>query len=82
MPAVCECGRTLMAGWQCNFCRKNCLYCHRALTTDPQDYCDRCFCLCNVHGLYHHYNVKTGYRLVQCPSCQQQQQQQQQQQSR
>ena len=70
IPAVCECGRTLTAGWQCNFCRKNCPYCHRALTTDPEDYCDRCFRLCKFHGLYHCYNVKTGYRRDHCPSCQ------------
>ncbi|KAI8150437.1 hypothetical protein BJV82DRAFT_587180 [Fennellomyces sp. T-0311] len=69
-PAVCECGRTLTAGWQCEYCRRNCPYCHRALTTDPQDYCDRCFRLCNIHGLYLYYNIKTGQRMDGCPSCQ------------
>ncbi|KAI7848918.1 hypothetical protein BDC45DRAFT_521911 [Circinella umbellata] len=70
IPAVCECGRTLTAGWQCNYCRKNCPYCHRALTTHPEDFCDRCFRLCKFHGLYHCYDVKTGYRRDHCPSCQ------------
>ncbi|KAJ8652950.1 hypothetical protein O0I10_011412 [Lichtheimia ornata] len=50
--AECECGRLLKPGWQCNQCRKSCPYCRRALTVDPNDYCDRCFARCNIHGIF------------------------------
>lgn len=68
--AECECGRLLKPGWQCDQCRKSCPYCRRALTVDPNDYCDRCFAKCSIHGLFpitqqqhhhhhHYYNTSS-----------------------
>ncbi|KAI8888632.1 hypothetical protein K501DRAFT_127391, partial [Backusella circina FSU 941] len=50
--AVCECGRELDSGWNCSNCRRQCTICNRSLSTDPSDYCERCFRKCEEHGLY------------------------------
>ncbi|KAL0083278.1 hypothetical protein F4703DRAFT_1930034 [Phycomyces blakesleeanus] len=51
-PVKCECGKTLESGWSCENCRRNCPYCNRMLTTDPEDYCTRCYRYCTQHGAY------------------------------
>ncbi|ORY94667.1 hypothetical protein BCR43DRAFT_516311 [Syncephalastrum racemosum] len=64
-PATCgECGKTLGPGWQCDTCRRSCKHCNRALTPDPNDYCDRCYRRCEIHGIL--YNIVTKN---QCPEC-------------
>jgi hypothetical protein len=51
--AICgECGKELDTGWKCSACRKECPICNRALSTDPNEYCERCFKFCKYHGLY------------------------------
>ena len=63
--AICgDCDRVLGPGWQCKSCRRNCPHCNRALTTDPNDYCGRCFRKCVKHGII--YSLVTGEG---CPKC-------------
>ncbi|KAI9028227.1 hypothetical protein CLU79DRAFT_738335 [Phycomyces nitens] len=51
-PITCQCGKPLESGWDCENCRRNCSHCNRALTTDPEDYCTRCYRYCSTHGAY------------------------------
>lgn len=63
--AICgDCGRVLGPGWQCSSCRRSCPHCNRALTTDPDDYCGRCFRKCIKHGIV--YSLISGDG---CPKC-------------
>ncbi|CDH60506.1 predicted protein [Lichtheimia corymbifera JMRC:FSU:9682] len=63
--AICgDCGRVLGPGWQCSSCRRSCPHCNRALTTDPDDYCGRCFRKCVKHGIV--YSLISGNG---CPKC-------------
>ncbi|KAI8376243.1 uncharacterized protein BYT42DRAFT_573915 [Radiomyces spectabilis] len=68
--AICECGRVLSSGWDCPTCRRNCPYCHRALSNSPEDYCDRCYRKCDQHGLYRIHDAAIGINGIrQCPQC-------------
>lgn len=63
--AICgDCGKVLGPGWQCSSCRRSCPHCNRALTTDPDDYCGRCFRKCDKHGIV--YSLISGEG---CPKC-------------
>ncbi|KAI9263283.1 hypothetical protein BDA99DRAFT_509809 [Phascolomyces articulosus] len=68
--ATCgECGRTLGPGWQCESCRRNCPHCNRALTTDPDDYCERCFRKCDKHNIVYSIVDSETQEGPKCPEC-------------
>ncbi|KAI9490960.1 hypothetical protein BDB00DRAFT_835308 [Zychaea mexicana] len=81
--ATCgECGRPLGPGWQCESCRRNCPHCNRALTTDPDDFCERCFRKCDKHNII--YSIVDPGSLPagqeegsKCPECRKVEQDQQ-----
>jgi hypothetical protein len=62
---VCGCGKTLAKGWVCHDCRIQCPGCNRALSTDPEDYCSRCYFKCQEHGLV----LKKAVPLDTCHLC-------------
>lgn len=63
--AICgECGKELDTSWKCTACRTQCPICNRALTKDPDEYCERCFKKCSMHGLY-----SKIHDSFQCPQC-------------
>lgn len=64
--AICgECGKELDTGWKCNACRRECPICNRALSNDPNEYCERCFRFCKYHGLF----SKSKDGLFICTQC-------------
>lgn len=64
--AECACGRVLSPGWSCSSCRRGCPICQRSLTADPSDYCDRCYSMCDIHGLYRNNPLES---VTPCPQC-------------
>ncbi|KAI8147993.1 hypothetical protein BJV82DRAFT_664327 [Fennellomyces sp. T-0311] len=68
-----ECGRPLGPGWECESCRRNCPHCNRALTTDPNDYCERCFRKCDKHNLVYSVVDKQEDQGPKCPECRKEQ---------
>lgn len=63
--AVCgECGKELDNKWKCTACRIECPICNRALTKNPEEFCERCFKKCQLHGLY-----SKSANSYQCPQC-------------
>ena len=68
--ATCgECGNILGPGWQCESCRRSCPYCNRALTTDPNDYCERCFRYCDKHDIIYLIVNSETQEGPKCPEC-------------
>ncbi|ORY94185.1 hypothetical protein BCR43DRAFT_496017 [Syncephalastrum racemosum] len=63
---VCSCGRPLGKGWQCFACRRACPYCARALSNEPDEFCDRCFSVCSSHGPF---PIVCNPHMA-CPGCQ------------
>lgn len=60
--AICgECGKELDNKWTCSTCRRECSICQRALSNDLAEYCERCYRLCQYHGLHR--------KTIQCPEC-------------
>lgn len=51
-PICGDCGKELDTGWNCSSCRRQCSICNRALSTNPDEFCERCYRLCQKHGLH------------------------------
>lgn len=63
-PICGDCGKELETGWNCSSCRRQCPLCNRALTNNPNEYCERCYRLCEKHGLYS--KIDGLFQCIQC----------------